>query len=116
MNYWYVSVWLRQKEDAIQFNIAILRHVNRPNKNHKGLIHYIYTYYAAVHLSKSGRSLRGVLANVLDYDTVVREFEFQSRYYVHIRTNILGKGMNSLPPSFELNDTSPVLRKGWLWH
>ena len=30
----------------------------------------------------------------LDSRIVVREFELQSRYYIHFRTNILGKGMN----------------------
>ena len=40
-------------------------------------------------------SLSGDVANVLDCDIVVREFEFQSRYYVHFRTNALWKGMNS---------------------
>ena len=37
---------------------------------------------------------RGVVANVLDCDIVVSEFELLSRYYVHFRTNALGKGMN----------------------
>ena len=37
---------------------------------------------------------RGVMINVLDYGFVVSEFELQSRYYVHFRTNTLGKGMN----------------------
>ena len=31
-------------------------------------------------------SLRGVRANVLDCDTVVSEFELQSRYYVYFQT------------------------------
>ena len=32
--------------------------------------------------------------NVLDCDDVVNEFEFQSNYYVHFRTNTFEKGMN----------------------
>ena len=32
----------------------------------------------------------------LDYEIVVSEFELQSRYYVHFRINILGKGKNPL--------------------
>ena len=40
--------------------------------------------------------LRGIVANVLDCGLEVNEFEFQSRYYVHFRTNNLGKGMNPL--------------------
>ena len=38
-------------------------------------------------------SPRGLVANVLDCDIVVSEFEFQLRYYVHFWTNILEKGM-----------------------
>ena len=38
----------------------------------------------------------GVVANVLDSDLVVSEFEFQSRYYIHFRTSALEKGMNLL--------------------
>ena len=40
-----------------------------------------------------------VVADVLDYDIFVNEFELWSRYYVHFRTNTLGKGMNPLIPS-----------------
>ena len=36
----------------------------------------------------------GVAANVMDYDIVVSEFELRSRYYVHFRANIFGKGIN----------------------
>ena len=43
-----------------------------------------------------------VVANVLDYDIVVIEFEHQSRYYVHFRTNNLGK---DIPTSYGLNST-----------
>ena len=39
---------------------------------------------------------RGVMAKTLDYVIVVSEFEVQSRYYGHFRTNTLGKGMNAL--------------------
>ena len=40
--------------------------------------------------------LHRVEANVLDCDIGVSEFELQSHYYVHFRTNTLGKGMNLL--------------------
>ncbi len=39
---------------------------------------------------------RGVMVNVMDCGIVVSEFVLQSCYYVHFRTNTLGKGMNSL--------------------
>ena len=38
----------------------------------------------------------GVVANILDYDIVVSEFEFQSLYYFHFRIITVGKGMNPL--------------------
>ena len=43
-------------------------------------------------------SPRSVVANVLRYDIVVREFELQSGYYTLFRTNYIKKGMNSLIP------------------
>ena len=39
---------------------------------------------------------RGVMVKAMDYGIVVSEFVFQSRYYVHFRTNTLRKGMNPL--------------------
>ena len=38
---------------------------------------------------------RSVVANMLNCGLKVSEFELQSRYYIHIQTNILEKGMNS---------------------
>ena len=38
----------------------------------------------------------GVMVKAKDCGIVVREFVLQSRYYVHFRTNTLGKGMNPL--------------------
>ena len=50
------------------------------------------------------------MVNVLDCSLKVSEFEFQSRYYVHFRTNPLGKGMNSvIPPATHLNSITAVL-------
>ena len=43
--------------------------------------------------------LRGVMTKVLDYDVEVNEFEIQWHYYVHSRTNILGKVINLLIPA-----------------
>ena len=39
---------------------------------------------------------RGVVVKAMDCGIVVREFAFQSGYYVHFRANTLGKGMNPL--------------------
>ena len=44
-------------------------------------------------------STRSVVANMLDCNIVVNEFELQSRYYVYFRTNTLPKGMKRLTPS-----------------
>ena len=37
-----------------------------------------------------------VVANVLDCDQEVGEFEPQARYYINIRTNTHGEGMNPI--------------------
>ena len=38
----------------------------------------------------------GVVVKALDCGIVIREFELQSRYYFHSRTNTLGKYVNLL--------------------
>ena len=38
---------------------------------------------------------RDVMVNALDCGLVVSEFELQSRFDVHFRTNIRGKGINT---------------------
>ena len=38
----------------------------------------------------------GAASNALNYDIVVSEFELQSSYHVHFRTNTFGKGMKPL--------------------
>ena len=43
-------------------------------------------------------SVRAVVSNLLDCDIVENEFELQSCYYVHFRTNTQEKGMNCLIP------------------
>ena len=45
-----------------------------------------------------GGNLRDVVANVINCDFVVREFELKSSYYVHFRSNTLGKSMNPFVP------------------
>ena len=41
----------------------------------------------------------GIVVPMQDCNIKVSKFELQSCNYVHFRTNILGKGMNSLIPS-----------------
>ena len=60
---------------------------------------------------------RGVMVKAIDCRIIVSEFEFQSCYYVHFRTNTLGKGINPpYPPIYGLNSIPAVLLEGWLWH
>ena len=40
--------------------------------------------------------LHGVMVKAIYCGIVVSEFVLQSRYYIHFRTNTLGKGMNPL--------------------
>ena len=61
------------------------------------------------------RKTRSVMANVLTSGLEVSEFELQSRYYVHFRTNTTGKGMNYYSPSYGLNSITAILPQGWLW-
>ena len=39
---------------------------------------------------------RGVVVKGMDCRIIISKFEFQLRYYVHFRTNTLGKDMNPL--------------------
>ena len=66
---------------------------------------YIYIYLiSCVHThthTHSNPDIRGgcpssVMVKAMDCGIVVREFVFQSRYYIHFQANTLGKGMNPL--------------------
>ena len=46
-------------------------------------------------------SLHGVMVNVLDCSLEVCKFKLQSRYYVHIRSNTLGKSMKFIFPAMD---------------
>ena len=91
--------------------------VSRPDKRDLGIccltltsrVIYIYIYLCVRARDSLSLSLshsvslnmycgcpRGVMVKVLVCGIVVSEFELQSRYYIHFRTNNLGKGMNSL--------------------
>ena len=59
------------------------------------------------------RSPRGLVAKMPHSDIEMNEFELQSPYYKHFRTNTLEKGMNPIyPPSYGLNSNTTVLLKG----
>ena len=52
------------------------------------------------------------MVKALDCGIVVIEFDFQSRYNVHFRTNTLGKGMNPLIlPVMGLDSNDPYYKK-----
>ena len=49
-----------------------------------------------IHLRQTLRCPRGVMVKAMECGIVVSKFVLQLRYYVHFRTNTLGKGMNPL--------------------
>ena len=51
---------------------------------------------------KKRRSPHGVVVNMLNWDYVISEFEFQWCYNIHFRTYTPGKRMNSLMPPHQL--------------
>ena len=52
----------------------------------------------------------GIMVKAMDCGIVVSEFELQSCYYTHFRTNTLGKRYEPpYPPSCGLNSTTTVL-------
>ena len=55
-------------------------------------LHWLMCHKTKPNQTKPG----GVVANVLDCDTIVREFEPKSHFYDIFRTNTLGNGMNRL--------------------
>ena len=66
--------------------------------------------------NRKGGSSRGIVANMLNCNIVLSEFELQLCYYIHFQTNTLRKGMNSLiipTPSYGLYSTTTVLLQGW---
>ena len=62
-------------------------------------------------------SPRGVVANVLDCNISVTEFKPLSRYYVHIPTNILEKGITPPPYSLAMLTSTPtIFLEVEIWH
>ena len=55
-----------------------------------------YTWLSHYKVESKRGCPRGVIVKARDCGIVVSEFDLQSRYYVHFRTNTLGKGMNPL--------------------
>ena len=79
----------------------------------KPQLHHWCSGDALLHPTKSLRSPREVVANVLNCDIIESEFELHSHNCIHFRANALGKVKNSyIPPSSGLNSTTAVLLKG----
>ena len=64
------------------------------------------------------KNLCDVLINVLNFEIIVSEFELQSCYYIHFRTNTLGKAMDSFSPQLYHYwfSTKIVLALNSSWH
>ena len=59
----------------------------------------------------------GVMVKALDYGIIVGEFELQSLYYVHFRTNILRERYETpYSPNYALNSITALLLEGLLWY
>ena len=75
------------------------KHTHTHTHTHKHTHTYIYIYiYIYIHMCVGGCPC-GVRIKALDYRSAVSDFELQSGYYVHFKTNILGKVMNPLIPT-----------------
>ena len=68
-----------------------------------------------IHIKLCG-GLHREVANMMDCDIVVSEFKLQSNYYIHFRTNTLGKGMNSLIPTPSNGLNSTITRMDLAFH
>ena len=88
-----VPVWISSMGQIKLFNhlLRILLFIFETIQLCTNNLYYIVLY---THMHRGCR--RGVMVKAMDCGIVVREFEFQSRYYVHFRANTLGKGMNPL--------------------
>ena len=73
-----------------------------PEKSYKSLPLFIYLLFEEEEVD--------YILKVLDCGRKVREFKLQSYYYVHFRTNRLGKDMNHLSlPMYGLNSITAIL-------
>ena len=67
-------IYMHKKDLALDNLQRLICHKSKPNQTH------------------------GVVANVLDCDITVSEFEIESCYYDHFWTNIFGKDMTPIIP------------------
>ena len=65
--------------------------------------------------TKTGKWPSGVVANVLDCDITISKFKLQSRFYGHLWTDTVGKGINAhIPSRYRLNSNTCSSTR--LWH
>ena len=57
---------------------------------------FVFLVFYSTYYPVSGGCPHGIMVKVMDCEIVANEFELQLRYYIHFRTNTLGKGMNPL--------------------
>ena len=66
---------------------------------------------------KQGGCPRVVMVKAMVCEIVAREFELQSRYYVHFQTKYPWERYEPpYPTSYGLNSATTVLLGEWLWH
>ena len=75
----------------------MLRREENKKRNRKNIEIELVNLTLQQHKNIKG-SLSCVVVNALHCDIVISEFEIQSRYYVHFRTNTLERCMNLLIP------------------
>ena len=60
------------------------------------LINLLWLIFQTNFFSPAWRCSRGVMVKAMDFGIVISEFELKSRYYIHIQTYTIAKGMNPL--------------------
>ena len=74
------QIYMYKKDLALNNIQRLIYHKTKPNQSNPN----------------QGGCPRGVVVKAMGCGIVVSEFVLQSRYYVHFRTNTLGKDMNPL--------------------
>ena len=74
---------------------------------------WIFIVFLSCFATLGGGNPYGVVANVLDYDSVKSTIELQSCYYIHFWTNALKKRYKyPYSSSYKFNSTTDIVRQG----
>ena len=100
-NFYQQQIWKKKKKDRKSHLFSHKGNFSwKPIDANTHVWYFMCIFYILfaekIHIEHQGQIPHGVVAKVLDYSVVVNEFDHQNRYYVHFRTNTLGKGMNPL--------------------